>query len=43
MIEDISVNKSVIIDDALKQHIKDTEGVLDPDLFEAKSQELNFT
>ena len=33
---DISVNKSVTIDDALKQHIKDTEGVLDPDLFEQK-------
>jgi hypothetical protein len=35
-IEDISVNKSVAIDDALKQHIKDTEGVLDPYLFEEK-------
>ena len=35
-VEDISVNKSVAIDDALKQHIKDTEGVLDPYLFEEK-------
>lgn len=35
-IDDISVNKSVAIDDALKQHIKDTEGVLDPYLFEEK-------
>jgi hypothetical protein len=35
-IEDISVNKSVIIDDALRKHIKDTEPILDPALFEAK-------
>nr|WP_321222194.1 hypothetical protein [uncultured Psychroserpens sp.] len=35
-IDDISVNKSVTIDDALKQHIKNTEGVLDPNLFEQK-------
>lgn len=35
-IEDISVNKSVIIDDALRKHIKDTEPLLDPALFEAK-------
>ncbi|GAA4240796.1 hypothetical protein [Winogradskyella damuponensis] len=35
-IDDISVNKSVTIDDALKEHIKATEGVLDPGLFEAK-------
>ncbi len=35
-IDDISIHKSVIIDDALKQHIKDSEPVLDPDLFEAK-------
>ncbi len=35
-VDDISVNKSVTIDDALKEHIKATEGVLDPDLFEAK-------
>ncbi len=37
-IEDISVNKSVTIDDALKQHIKDTSGVLDPTLFEPKEE-----
>lgn len=35
-LDDISVNKSVTIDDALKQHIKNTEGVLDPNLFEEK-------
>ncbi|MFV9552503.1 hypothetical protein [Algibacter sp. PT7-4] len=34
--EDISVNKSVTIDDALKQQIKDTDGVLDPALFQPK-------
>lgn len=34
--DDISVLKSVTIDDALKQHIKDSEGVLDPNLFEEK-------
>jgi hypothetical protein len=37
-VDDISVNKSVTIDDALKEHIKATEGVLDPNLFEAKTQ-----
>ena len=35
--DDISVNKSVLIDDALKQHIKDSEGVLDPELFQQKT------
>jgi len=35
-IDDISVNKSVTIDEALKEHIKATEGVLDPNLFKAK-------
>jgi ribosomal protein S18 len=35
-IEDISVEKSVTIDDALKQQIKDTDGVLDPSLFQPK-------
>ena len=35
-IEDISVNKSVTIDDALKKHIQDTSGVLDPELFQPK-------
>ncbi|MFD1615239.1 hypothetical protein [Gelatiniphilus marinus] len=34
--EDISINKSVAIDDALKQQIKDTDGVLDPALFQPK-------
>ena len=35
-IEDLSVNKSVAIDDALKQQIKETAGVLDPTLFQPK-------
>ncbi|WP_298554424.1 hypothetical protein [uncultured Algibacter sp.] len=35
-IEDISVDKSVTIDDTLKQQIKDTDGVLDPALFQPK-------
>ena len=35
-VDDISVNRSVTIDDALKAHIKATEGVLDPNLFKAK-------
>lgn len=35
-VEDISINKSVSIDDALKQQIKDTTGVLDPELFQPK-------
>ena len=34
--DDISINRSVTIDDALKEHIKNTEGVLDPNLFEHK-------
>ncbi|GGW72126.1 hypothetical protein DFQ11_10119 [Winogradskyella epiphytica] len=34
-VKDISVNKRVELDDALKEQIKATEGVLDPDLFEA--------
>ncbi len=38
-IEDISINKSVIIDDALRQHIKNTEPILDHALFEAKTEE----
>ena len=37
--DDISVNKSVIIDDALKAHIKATENVLNPNLFKSKSIE----
>ncbi len=39
-VDDISVNKSVTIDDALKEHIKATEGVLDPNLFKAKNTPL---
>ncbi|WP_298237869.1 hypothetical protein [uncultured Algibacter sp.] len=35
-IEDISINKSVAIDEALKQQIQETQGVLDPALFEPK-------
>jgi hypothetical protein len=34
--EDISIQKSVTIDDALKQQIRDTTGVLDPELFQPK-------
>ncbi|WP_242130601.1 hypothetical protein [Aestuariivivens marinum] len=34
--EDISVNKSVAIDELLKQQIQDTQGVLDPTLFQPK-------
>ncbi len=37
-VEDISVNKSVTIDDALKQQIKDTAGILDPALFQPKEK-----
>ena len=42
-VDDISVNKSVTIDDALKEHIKATEGVLDPNLFKAKTQHKTET
>jgi len=35
-VDDISVHKSVTIDDVLKEHIKATEGVLDPNLFKVK-------
>ncbi|MFH6772399.1 hypothetical protein [Gaetbulibacter aestuarii] len=35
-VEDISVNKSVVIDHALKQQIKESEAILDPALFEPK-------
>ena len=34
--DDISVHKSVAIDDALKEQIRSTEGVLDPELFEKR-------
>jgi hypothetical protein len=40
--EDISVNKSVIIDDALRKHIEETKGVLDPQLFETKKTNQNL-
>ncbi|WP_142785329.1 hypothetical protein [Changchengzhania lutea] len=40
-IEDISVNKSVTIDDALRQHINDTSGILDPALFQPKEERPN--
>ena len=39
-VEDISMHKSVIIDDALKQHIKDSAPILDPALFEAKVEPI---
>ncbi|MCT4631091.1 hypothetical protein, partial [Winogradskyella sp.] len=39
-VEDISVSKKVTIDDALKAQIKATEGVLDPNLFEAKENPI---
>ncbi|WP_296383806.1 hypothetical protein [Winogradskyella sp.] len=42
-IDDISIDKSVFIDDALKEHIKATEGVLDPGLFKAKYNPLPRT
>ena len=35
-IEDISVRKSMIIDDALKEHIKDSAPILDPELFQVR-------
>ena len=37
-IEDISVNKKVIIDDVLRSQISETSGVLDPVLFEPKEK-----
>lgn len=37
-IEDISIEKKVTIDDTLKQQIKDTSGVLDPALFQPKTE-----
>ncbi len=39
-IEDVSVNKSVIIDEALRLHIKATEPTLNPALFEAKVESV---
>ncbi|KAB1068787.1 hypothetical protein F6U93_05600 [Tamlana haliotis] len=35
-IEDLSINRKVTLDDTLKQQISDTDGVLDPALFEPK-------
>ena len=35
-VDDISINKSVLIDEALKIHIQNTDGVLDPKLFQKK-------
>ncbi|MGK0254579.1 MAG: putative ubiquitin-RnfH superfamily antitoxin RatB of RatAB toxin-antitoxin module [Mariniflexile sp.] len=37
-VEDISINKSIQIDDALRQQIKDTINVFDPILFEPKEE-----
>jgi len=34
--EDISIDASITIDDALKKHVQDTKGVLDPALFQPK-------
>jgi hypothetical protein len=42
-VDDISVNKSVIIDDALKDHVKATKDILDPNLFEAKTTKTSKT
>ena len=36
-VDDISVHKSLTIDDALKQQINETSGVLDPELFQPKN------
>lgn len=38
-VEDISINKSVTIDDRLKQQIRETIGVLDPTLFQPKEEQ----
>ena len=37
--DDVSVNKSVRIDDVLKQHMRDSESVLDPELFQKKTSD----
>lgn len=37
-IDDISVNKSVTLDDTLKQQVADTKGVLNPNLFHKKTE-----
>ncbi|MBQ0788453.1 MAG: hypothetical protein KBT69_13210 [Oceanihabitans sp.] len=41
-VEDVSVHKNVTIDDALRQQIKDTTGVLDPELFQPKIDRLKI-
>ena len=41
-VDDISVNKSMLIDEALKTQIQSTERVLDPELFERKSETENI-
>ena len=38
IVEDISVNKSMIIDEALKQHVEAAKDILDPELFQPKIQ-----
>ncbi len=40
-VDDISIDRSITIDDALKQHIKDTEGVLDPNLFKPTKENIS--
>ncbi|MBJ7879055.1 tetratricopeptide repeat protein [Gelidibacter salicanalis] len=40
--DDISVNKRVMLDDTLKQQIKDSDKVLDPKLFEEKPRSSAF-
>ncbi|MBN4070355.1 hypothetical protein JYT76_01610 [Olleya sp. AH-315-F22] len=39
-IEDISITKSVVIDDALRKHIQNTKPILDPALFEAIDNDI---
>ncbi|RNC85076.1 MAG: hypothetical protein ED556_10950 [Winogradskyella sp.] len=38
-IDDISIDRSITIDDNLKRHVEATEGVLDPNLFKEKVEE----
>ncbi len=40
-VDDISINRSVTIDDALKEQIEATKGVLDPRLFEEKEDKTD--
>ena len=39
-IQDISVQKSVVIDDMLREEIKSSQAILDPNLFEEKTQHI---